>query len=103
MTRDAWQENYWSLWYAEDMEEADNNVIPEATGEFQKESEVLKQMQHTDSKRAMEQAVDRSQWLLGQIQAAFNLSYTNDVEKEHKTDFTLDETLIPFLGFVNFR
>ena len=47
------------------MEEADNNVIPEATGEFQKESEVLKQMQHTDSKRAMEQAVDRSQWLLG--------------------------------------
>ena len=85
------------------MEEADNNVIPEATGEFQKESEVLKQMQHTDSKRAMEQAVDRSQWLLGKIQAAFNLSYTNDVEKEHETDFILDETLIPFLGFVDFR
>ena len=39
----------------------------------------------------------------GKIKAAFNLSNTNDVEKEHKTDFTLDETLIPFLGFVDFR
>ena len=54
MTRDAWQEIYWSLWYAEDMEEADNNVIPEATGEFQKESEVLRQIQHSETQRALE-------------------------------------------------
>ncbi|CAL6054150.1 Transposase_IS4 [Hexamita inflata] len=46
--------------------------------------------------------IHRIKWLTDTIQAAFNKSFAEDIDISEKSDFCMDETLIHYLGWLDF-
>ncbi|CAL5980709.1 Transposase_IS4 [Hexamita inflata] len=103
MTSDAWFEIYRNLQFDVDQEDPIVDTIPQPTGIFQNESEILKEIQRQRYDNEINDGIRRIKWLTDAIQAAFNKSFAEDIDISEKSDFCMDETLIPYLGWLDFR
>jgi len=60
-------------------------------------------MKNIEYQTGIEASIQRVKWLTDEIQASFNKAFEEEVDIEYKYFYTLDETLVPFLGWLDFR
>ncbi|CAL6075577.1 Transposase_IS4 [Hexamita inflata] len=83
MTSDAWFEIYRNLQFDVDQEDPIVDTIPQPTGIFQNESEILKEIQRQRYDNEINDGIRRIKWLTDAIQAAFNKSFAEDIDISH--------------------